>query len=828
MNQWTTLLAVLAATALVAIGCSGSGSAVTPTADQEPMTVSNPTGQTQTHLWGYYDCVIDIPSKTVIAVPNRHVMFTANVVNILNSNPASLAFHVNEVIPNPDYVDVDIDVSLTHPFPGMNQFDGYDVRGVFMGNGSGTMGYNTDLNYPVLGVDQYELASPVTGFGDPDGYTRWFNRTEFGSQSNPLFGYTQGWAASPGFAGTATLCPYKYFSEDLVSNENLWSWLVGNPDLEGRFSAGATATRNYYLRFPTDTGVDFGYAVVANWDGPDEEDHPANAPEAVAVSVTVTDHVFYVDPDQNGGNLILDISVFDWDAQVAPSGIMEDYKILIESTVLSAVHEFDATEMTPFDGNEHYSTYHCEIPADNVTSVYGNEFWVIVECSDADYSNEFDVPNTAWDDSLAAFLRYDLKILSEPPSAPPICDLQLVTAIDMPYVGWPVNLEFDASGSYSLTGDPLTFDWDFDNDGVFGDSYNSGTDEIPTKFFDFSNQEQVCVKVSTIYGESICCVPVDLFVYPSKNIPLEAGLEAIDLGVREENGDLYILYRNHVTNVSQAWKYEESTYYQTGTYDYSMPTDWHPDSMDVAPTGYAGFGVERVYKVFTPGGVQSVSMYLNPWVSAIDISSYNDAGTWTNDLFFLLGGTDNVGQPDEYVKQWWHLIRYPNYDYASFEWCGCNYQTSTGFGGLDKMYYDWVRGVETDVDGDTIWVLEQPDYYGSNWTRTTNIFLTFTSEYFGDGTDSSWTDARDLARDPDNRFLVLDYADDQGFVSVWTGDVAGGSYIGEFGDAASISEEPRRMDGSDFDGCAFVLHGDSYAGTDCYKLSIFLPDEMPD
>ena len=347
---------------------------------------------------------------------------------------------------------------------------------------------------------------------------------------------------------------------------------------------------------------------------------------------------------------------------------------------------------------------------------------------------------------------------------------------------------------------------------------------------DFDNQEQVCVRVSNIHGESECCIPVDLTILPSKNIPLEPGLEALDMGIRASNSDLLILYMDHDSNEAQAWKYTAADYYQTGEFDYSMPTDWFPNRMDVAPTGYASYGIDRLYKIFSPGGGQSCSLYLNEWAEVIDISSYNDAGTWANDLCQITAGTNNVGDPDEYVRLWWTVIRYPLYDYDSYTWCGRNYNTDTGYGGLNKTYYEWIQGLETDIDGTSIWMLEDPDYYCTNWTRNTSspIFLDFTGEYFGDGTEDSWTDARDLARTPDNRFLVLEFDAGQGYVSVWEGDTSGGSKLGEFGDApSSISEEPRRMDGNDLDGSAFVLHGDSYAGTDCYKLSIFFDFEIP-
>ncbi len=392
----TIALTVLALAAFVAIGCS-DGSPVTPVADHELTSESTPTGQTHTQLWGYYDVYIDIENRTAEAVPNRQVMFAINVVRFVNDPPANMTLQIQDIVPGSGYVDIDINVTLRHPFPGMPQYNGYDVRGVFMGDASGTLAYNSSLNYPVLGTDQYMLDDPVNGDGGgPDGYTRWYNPTEFTSPG--LFGYTPGVFQTPDFDGDATLCPYRYFADGLTAKQELWEFLTTTTD-NSVFAAGETNTRNYYLRFPDAKEMEFGYAIVADWQAPDV--HPSNAAEAVACSVIDNSDVYYVDPTHNGGNLVLDISLFGWEYQ--PS------TIYIESTVLSAVASFDPAAIVTGGGN-HYSTYHVEIPADNVGGIEGQEYWVIAEYQGFDYSNPLGVPNEAGSDYLAAFFRYDLTV----------------------------------------------------------------------------------------------------------------------------------------------------------------------------------------------------------------------------------------------------------------------------------------------------------------------------------------------------------------------------------------------------------------------------------
>ena len=251
MSRWTVLLAALAMCLLVAMGCSKDGvSPVTPT--DNGMTANATVNASQTHLWGLYDVYIDIPTQTATAVLNRGAMFSANVVQFVNSPATNLGFTIKETPIGADYIDVDIDVAIKHPFPGMNQYDGYDVRGIFMGNGATGMAYGSGLRYGIAPADQTMLADPVGGNGAPDGYTRWFNKPEF--PVSGIMGYTTGKFATPAYDETATLCPFKYFADGLGKDDDLWAFL-NIPGKTGVFTAGTTNERNYYLRFPNSVGV---------------------------------------------------------------------------------------------------------------------------------------------------------------------------------------------------------------------------------------------------------------------------------------------------------------------------------------------------------------------------------------------------------------------------------------------------------------------------------------------------------------------------------------------------------------------------------------------
>jgi len=435
MNRWTVLYACVLAAALLALGCSGSNNPVTPNNGlTEREITSGPT--TQTHLWGYYDIYIDVANQTVEAVPNRNVAFTANVVGFVNKPASNLAFDIwgTPVDPGGTFIDVDIDVSITHPFPGMNQYDGYDVRGIFMGTGSASLQYDSSLVFAQQGgTDQimydYDLGDdPDIGYDDPyaglvgmpDGFTRWWNPTEFGGG---ILGYIQGKLATPGYENSisATLNPYKYFADDLGAEEDVFPWLVAHAAdgyfVQGIFTSGSTNTRNYYLRFPTpDPNVMYGYAIAADWgeheaaDPPPDESHMVETP---AIQATYNGDAWYFD-GSSGGNFAADIDIWHWDYQ--PS------TVTIETSMHSVPVTFDDTNK--IGGTDNYSTWHVEFTPDSVTQADNNEYWVIAEYSGFDYSakgTEYAVPGTYPEAPLAAFFHFDnLSLLPEPPCEAPI------------------------------------------------------------------------------------------------------------------------------------------------------------------------------------------------------------------------------------------------------------------------------------------------------------------------------------------------------------------------------------------------------------------------
>ncbi len=470
MKRFFILSALYLIILSVVTGCAGGdGIPIVPDADQnyhpELTTEFENTAQaeSQTRLWGYFDLIFDLESKNVEIIPNRSVEFTVNIVKFLNNDPLGLAISFNGTSAGPGYIDVDMDIAISHPMSDQ-KFVGYDVRGIFIGNGSGVIDYNNDLHYAVQGSEQILL--------NADGYSRWFNPVEFGSDG--IFGSPPGNFAPPDYTGTATLNPYKYFAHGLGPSDDLWPYISYGAAAVGYFMIDTTNTRNYVIRFPVPIpGIKYGYAVTANWEGGAPEFHPSHAPEALAVKVVDNSTLYYVDPTDYGGDLILDISVFDWDAEL-DGGVMEDYHIKIESTVLSAHYDLNVSQMTPTGSGTHWYTYHVEIPSYIMTSTEGNEMWVIVEDEHADYTNPFGVPNDADTDPLAACFRFDLDVASEPQSWIHVIDpnggeeWKVGSAEDITWDSYGdienvrISRSFDSGGNYTWVISEST-----ENDGIF-------------------------------------------------------------------------------------------------------------------------------------------------------------------------------------------------------------------------------------------------------------------------------------------------------------------------------------------------------------------------
>ncbi|HEX9744062.1 MAG TPA: hypothetical protein VGB30_01435 [bacterium] len=400
-------LAIVAAIAAMLIGC-GKSQPVTPAVPVGLISQSISSSPATTRLWGLYDVYIDLENESVEAVTNRTGMFTADINKFINISPVNLTLDINQITYDANYFDLDLNLKILHPFPVNPEYNGYDVRGVFMGDGSMALKYNPDLIFPVNGVDQMMIPNPESGYGGPDGYTRWYNFSEFSLGGMPLFNYIEGAKATVGFHGTSTLNPYKTFVDDLSPQEDLFTFLSATKK-DCVFSSGKKCTRNYYLRFPYNKGLVFGYAVIANWAGVEPKDHPDHANEAVACRITDNCKSYL---DSNSTYIVdLDfyVNIFDWDSELT-STVMDDYSIFLETPFFDSPYKLDDSEMSPVEHGNHFNAYHVVIPGFSLQSITSTDLWIVVERNGYDYTNTYGVENLAGTDPLAAYFRHGIDI----------------------------------------------------------------------------------------------------------------------------------------------------------------------------------------------------------------------------------------------------------------------------------------------------------------------------------------------------------------------------------------------------------------------------------
>ncbi len=318
-NRFVLALLVLTALSIAVIGCAGTGSPLGPDIAGSPtdpdITGNTATGSSNSHmLWGWADLTCNAETGEIELVPSRSPMLHINVVApvlstlgmgvVIDSGASDIA---NGLIV--------LDVSLTHPFAGLEKFCGFDVKGILITPGTFIVGPLT-----IAGPGETELLNG-------DGITRWWNPTEFTGDAF-LLGYTPG---KPGLQDptelTATGNPYKLFADSLGAQSPLSDLILptlDDPDGRAVFTAGSTNTRRYEIQFPVSGGpvIKFNYAIDASWyfptpnppsEVPDDFPISANQPEAFRIQIVYPANTLeYLDGGGVSGGLRVQANVSDW------------------------------------------------------------------------------------------------------------------------------------------------------------------------------------------------------------------------------------------------------------------------------------------------------------------------------------------------------------------------------------------------------------------------------------------------------------------------------------------------------------------------------------
>ncbi len=445
-------------------------------------------------IWGIWDVSLDTSTGIFDVVPVRGIEFKANVTMFLQPPKGSLMFLNFENFDLSEYMTegiLELDVGLTHPFPGLNQYTGFDVLGVFMHGGADHSVYDPVLNWAGNTPDVARLLNA-------DGYTRWFNVEEFPQPG--IFGYTEGALGSPGFVPEAFIQPFKYFADHLDFDQDLSEFFTdqGNCDNRGCFRPGETNKRHYVLQFPMGGGgtpqLLFQYAVFASWEPPlDElpgnpvEDFPINANMAeclvLAGDFDGTD-VYYVNETTYGGDFRLELEILDHQGALTGSGVTVDIGGLVIESIGSlfpgGYQFYDQAELQllALPGGPSSSVYIFEIT--NCIPEDSQDKPILVTVLSQDPTTyDSGVPGFPYPEeaALASYWAGSISIIEEISNLPPIVgDLFLYWECpDDPCAGQEFSVEI--TEAYDPEGQPVTITWDFDGnmdylDDLDGDDTN--------------------------------------------------------------------------------------------------------------------------------------------------------------------------------------------------------------------------------------------------------------------------------------------------------------------------------------------------------------------
>ena len=382
------------------------------------------------YLWGYWEAQVSEDHRSVVLVPMRDAEMHLNTLRMLEHWPCSDCLKITDIEPSGSGT-ILVDIELTHPMSNPN-LTGFDVRGIALFSGSQTFP-EASLTVPDRLVGDGELINP-------DGYSTLYNITTIGKGPGGIEGYIKGILASDS-PPNALLNGYKRFVSD--SDENI----------RNAFYVSDSVTVTYEIDMPDGAFV-FGYAVDSNWATPLVEtvedpmtDFPpeASCPEPWQISVTSTS----IGQGLNdlGGESILTIDVYDWQGKASHMPPRVECQGLFNGELLSSFAEngdgFDQYQVTvensKFAG---MGTYRCLISVEDVEN-FTSPDWI----------------------DLTAYQFIELNVI-EHINVPPVAQAD---AGPQPQVVCEPVYFFD-EGSSDADGVISTYQWDWENDGVFDEA----------------------------------------------------------------------------------------------------------------------------------------------------------------------------------------------------------------------------------------------------------------------------------------------------------------------------------------------------------------------
>jgi len=465
-------------------GCSGEdGTPVLPFDTGDPFEMlpglsQNPDGERQTTVDEYggmrfplafYNVVADPVAGTLEYEPLRTAQMHLNAIPLLETATDQLVSLAGPPEFSGGGTILNVDIKITHPNddPILTAFD---VHGIFITKG--TLSGFGDPDIVVAGLNETRLLNP-------DGLTRWWNANEF---LNPgLYGYAPGKLGSfiPAVQA-ATLNGYKMFADGLSADSDLTEL---NPDDRGMLTAGSQCIRGYTISLAS--GLKFNYAVDASWafptsvppEPPDNFPLKANTAEAYWIDIRETTNNLWWTDEDHGGMATYEISVHDW----RNADTIGPVRLEIPQVGLDEI-------LTVEDEGPNHKDYMYELKMPDLISADDLLMLLSVDSTEGTYQ-----PGpTGVDKPLRSYMSHISVVGDSSANIHPVAAAEATTPTD---IDSQQSVTFDASESYDLDGEITAHEWDFDADGTYGDTYDSGTDTNPTKVFNLSGIFDVDLRV---------------------------------------------------------------------------------------------------------------------------------------------------------------------------------------------------------------------------------------------------------------------------------------------------------------------------------------------
>jgi hypothetical protein len=348
---------------------------------------------------GLYRISIDPSGADTSVIPLRAASWHLNALKFLEPPQGGSLISLSNI--SVAGHQVELDVTIQHPFPGMDHYVGFDVKGIVVGQG--------DITDSVDGSRIWGGGPNGLRVMNADGWTRWWNPTEF-PYNGTVFSYKDSQYATQSSTGllNSTLCGYRVFASVLEKDDPITKLLsvpIDHPNGRATFHASESATRHYRIVFPGDVGSGpnyvFNYAVDACHGFPDgyvpgepievPDDFPpdANQLEPFILDVNTQINTLYLLPQGcMGGELEFTIRLSDWQALMSGTAVSQQVEsVEITSPTLFVGERYPAliSDSTPANP---WATYRIHLNGLTPDSALDQQILVSVKSTEGDYQTD--------------------------------------------------------------------------------------------------------------------------------------------------------------------------------------------------------------------------------------------------------------------------------------------------------------------------------------------------------------------------------------------------------------------------------------------------------